>query len=176
MKKLLPIIMLLVGSGAGVGAGIFLRPPPVEQEVSHEEPAEADHKEAKDATKKNDKAHGDEHAGDEPADGMEYIRLPNQFVVPLVAQERVSALVVMSLSVEVVQGYGEDVLDKEPKLRDEILRVLFDHASVGGFNGEFTNTSNLDAVRRNLRKVAQNVMGEDIVNDVLIFEIARQDY
>ena len=26
MKKLLPLILLLVGLGAGVGAGIFLRP------------------------------------------------------------------------------------------------------------------------------------------------------
>ncbi|WP_299779779.1 flagellar basal body-associated protein FliL [uncultured Roseobacter sp.] len=176
MKKLLPIIMLLVGSGAGVGAGIFLRPAPTEEEMaaqaggveaSEEEDAEkaqGDHE---------DKPHGKDG---EPSDGMEYVRLPNQFVVPLVDNERISAMVVMALSVEVATGYGEDVFEKEPKLRDGFLRVLFDHASIGGFDGAFINNENLDVVRRKLKAVAQNVMGQDVANDVLIFEIARQDY
>ncbi|MGC3938131.1 flagellar basal body-associated FliL family protein [Roseobacter sp. EG26] len=173
MKKLLPIVMLLVGSGAGVGAGIFLRPPPEPVDVAVEKEEGAEHE-------KSVEKSADEHeqaASDELAtDGMEYVRLPNQFVIPLVDKERVSALVVMTLSLEVTQGYAEEVLEKEPKLRDEILRVLFDHATVGGFNGEFANTDNLDVVRRNLRKVVQNVLGPEIGHDVLIFEIARQDY
>ncbi|WP_195821140.1 flagellar basal body-associated protein FliL [Roseobacter sp. MH60115] len=176
MKKLLPIIMLLVGSGAGVGAGIFLRPAPVEEETasldpgaeaSEEEPAEKTHDDH------SDKAHA---KPGEAAAGMEYVRLPNQFVVPLVEKERISAMVVMALSVEVVAGYGEDVLEKEPKLRDGFLRVLFDHASIGGFDGAFINNENLDVVRRKLKAVAQQVMGSDVANDVLIFEVARQDY
>lgn len=170
MKKLLPIVMLLVGSGAGVGAGIFLRPTPVADEAVMLESAEAETEEQKDSAT----ADGDDEAS--PTDGMEYVRLPNQFVVPLVEKDRISAMVVMSLSVEVAAGYGEDVFDKEPKLRDGFLRVLFDHASIGGFNGAFINNENLDVVRRKLRDVAKNVMGSEIANDVLIFEVARQDY
>lgn len=176
MKKLLPIIMLLVGSGAGVGAGIFLRPAPVEEELASPEPG-AEASEEKSDKKAHDD-HGDKTHGKEgeAASGMEYVRLPNQFVVPLVEKERISAMVVMALSVEVAAGYGEDVFEKEPKLRDGFLRVLFDHASIGGFDGAFINNENLDVVRRKLKAVAQQVMGSDVANDVLIFEIARQDY
>ncbi|MEP2470938.1 MAG: flagellar basal body-associated protein FliL [Paracoccaceae bacterium] len=170
MKKLLPIFMLLIGSGAGVGAGIFLRPAPVEAELETAEEVE----EVIDAT--DTEAHLDEPDLAEPSEGMEYIRLPNQFVVPLVTDERISALVVMSLSIEVGYGSGEDVIDKEPKLRDGFLRVLFDHASIGGFDGAFINNENLDVIRRKLTDVARSVMGADIARDVLIFEVARQDY
>lgn len=173
MKKLLPIIMLLIGSGAGVGAGIFLRPAPTEGELSA---SAADASEAEEKEPSDEYAEADHSDDGEASPGMEYVRLPNQFVVPLVDKERISAMVVMSLSVEVRAGYGEDVFDKEPKLRDGFLRVLFDHASIGGFDGAFINNENLDVVRRKLRDVAKAVMGKDIANDVLIFEVARQDY
>ncbi|WP_299401203.1 flagellar basal body-associated protein FliL [uncultured Roseobacter sp.] len=170
MKKLLPIIMLLVGSGAGVGAGIFLRPAPVEEAAAYEETE-------KSAEPTKDKeSHSEKHDAEASSEAMEYVRLPNQFVVPLVQEDRISAMVVMALSIEVASGYSEEVFDKEPKLRDEFLRVLFDHASIGGFDGAFINNENLDVVRGNLREVAVGVMGADIANDVLIFEIARQDY
>ncbi len=170
MKKLLPIVMLLVGSGAGVGAGIFLRPAPVQEEAPL---AEAD----AEAPAEETKSEKTEKKSDEgPSEGMEYVRLPNQFVVPLVEDERISALVVMSLSIAVVLGNEENVLELEPKLRDGFLRVLFDHASIGGFDGAFINNENLDVVRGKLRKVAKSVMGADVADDVLIFEVARQDY
>lgn len=174
MKKLLPIVMLLIGSGAGVGAGIFLRPVPVEDKVaSTEAETEATKDYPDDASAEKEMEKPGEGG---PASGMEYVRLPNQFVVPLVENERISALVVMSLSIEVATGNEEDVLDIEPKLRDGFLRVLFDHASIGGFDGAFINNENLDVVRGKLREVAMSVMGSDVANDVLIFEIARQDY
>lgn len=169
MKKLLPIIMLLVGSGAGVGAGIFLRPAPVEVE------AETDEKSAEEIPKEASVSDGAD-TEEISSEGMEYVKLPSQFVVPLVDDNRISAMVVMALSVEVKNGYTETVLEKEPKLRDEFLRVLFDYASIDGFDGAFINNENLDILRGNLREVAKMVMGPDVANDVLIFEIARQDY
>ncbi|MFL4469477.1 hypothetical protein ACERZ8_06195 [Tateyamaria armeniaca] len=42
-------------------------------------------------------------------------------------------------------------------------------------DGEFTNANNLDILRSALREVAQKDMGDQI-SDVLIVEIARQDY
>ncbi|WP_299968605.1 flagellar basal body-associated FliL family protein [uncultured Roseobacter sp.] len=170
MKKLLPIVMLLIGSGAGVGAGIFLRPEPVEEKQALSEEMEAE----QDTQVEKDEGAADETSG--PTAGMEYVRLPNQFVVPLVADDRISALVVMSLSMEVALGSTDTILLAEPKIRDSFLRVLFDHAAIGGFDGAFATTENMDVVRRKLRDIAQSIMGEDIVNDVLIFEVARQDY
>ena len=159
MRLILPILLILIGTGAGVGAGVFLRPPPPEPEKqaegSQEEPQQY---EEADSTVERD-----------------YVKLNNQFVVPVVEQGEVSSLVVMALSVEIEPGYREDIFRREPKLRDSFLQVLFDHANVGGFRGSFTDNNTLDVLRASLREVAIRDAG-DHVKDVLILEIARQDY
>lgn len=147
IKKLLPLLLGLIGLGIGIGAGVFLRHPA-------EEPAEM--------------------AATEPETPPEYVKLNNQFVIPVVEAGQVSALVVLSLSLEVTTGSSETVFDREPKLRDVFLQVLFDHANAGGFRGSFTDASNLVVLRQALKEVAMQVMG-DMVKDVLITDIARQD-
>lgn len=147
MKKLLPLIMGLIGLGIGIGAGVFLRHPPAE-------PAEMTEEEHK-----------------EPP---EYVKLNNQFVIPVVEEGQVSALVVISLSLEVTTGGTDLVFSKEPKLRDVFLQVLFEHANSGGFRGSFTDVSNLVVLRQALKEVAFQVLGE-VVTDVLIVDIGRQD-
>lgn len=160
MKKLLPLILLLVGSGAGVGAGIFLRPAPdpmaepMTEDTVSVAPAKAE---------------------DDADTDHEYVKLNNQFVVPVVDRDQVTALVVLSLSLEVPAGQKDAIYAKEPKLRDSFLQVLFDHANIGGFDGAFTNANNLDVLRGALREIAQKDMGDQIT-DVLIIDIARQDY
>ena len=57
-----------------------------------------------------------------------------------------------------------------------MLQVLCDHANIGGFDGAFTEAKMLNVLRSALREVAQRDLGSDVVNDVLILEIARQDY
>ena len=98
----------------------------------------------------------------------------NQFVVPVVEQGRVAAMVVLSLSLEVDVGNTEAVYTREPKLRDVFLQVLFDHANMGGFSGSFTDGSNLVVLRTTLKEAATLVLGK-VVTDVLITDIARQD-
>jgi len=163
LSKLLPILLLLIGTGAGVGAGVFLRPEPTVEEPKIT--AETQEGETVDPS-------GQE--SEEPLD-REYVKLSNQFVIPVVADARVSALVVMSLSVEVKPGHRDEIFAKEPKLRDSFLQVMFDHANIGGFRGTFTETGNLDILRVGLREIAIRDVGE-IVTDVLILDIARQDY
>ncbi len=153
IRKLLPILLVLLGLGAGLGGGIFLRPPPAE-------PAEAE-KAAEEAVE----------AEKPPPD---YVKLNNQFVVPIVEGGRVASMVVLSLSLEVAPGNAETVYAREPKIRDVFLQVLFDHANTGGFRGSFTDGSNLVLLRRALKEKAVGVLG-DLVTDVLITEIARQD-
>jgi flagellar FliL protein len=60
-------------------------------------------------------------------------------------------------------------------LRDSFLQVLFNHANLGGFEGEFTDSSNLDVLRNSLREIGRRDLGDGI-SDVLIMEVARQDY
>ncbi|WP_299684835.1 flagellar basal body-associated FliL family protein [uncultured Tateyamaria sp.] len=160
IKKLLPLILLFVGAGAGVGAGMFLRPEPAPLVATDgDETAKVETKET-------------EVEG--PSD-REYFKMSNQFVVPVIKEDQVQALVVLSLSVEVPAGQKDAIYSKEPKLRDSFLQVMFDHANIGGFDGAFTNANNLAVLRGALREVAQKDMG-DQVTDVLIVEIARQDY
>lgn len=166
LKKILPLVLLLLGSGVGVGAGMALRPAPevVEEEIVDEKQTAEEGAQEKPP------------GPDGPAPEMDYVKLSNQFVVPIVKDRVVVALVVLALSLEVPLGSKEAVFQREPKLRDSFLQVLFDHANIGGFNGAFTEANNLGVLRNALREVGQKEMGPEMIKDVLILEIARQDY
>lgn len=161
MRKVFPLILALVGLGGGIGAGLFLRP---NAETLTELTGDG-HASAEDPV--GSEAHDE-------STGPEYVKLNNQFVVPVVTDGRVSAMVVLSLSLEVEPGSTEAVYEREPKLRDAFLQVLFDHANVGGFSGSFTDGSNLILLRTSLKEAGGLVLGT-IVRDVLITDIARQD-
>ena len=172
LRKLFPLLLALVGLGGGVAAGLVLRPTAesTDHTADGAEPAASD-------------AHGDASAEDPegsghevvPEDGApEYVKMNNQFVVPVVEEGRVAAMVVLSLSLEMEPGNTEAVYQREPKLRDAFLQVLFDHANTGGFSGSFTDGSNLVVLRTSLKEAAALVLGS-VVNDVLITDIARQD-
>jgi len=161
MGKILPILLAIIGIGAGVGAGLMLKP-----EAEHAELATpcGELPEQKVAAKAEPEA---------PSD-VEYLKLNNQFIVPVVNEARVASMMVIALSVEVPEGRSEEVYSREPKLRDAFLQVFFDHANLGGFTGAFTSSRNLDVLRRALRETAQSHFG-DLIQDVLITDIARQD-
>ncbi len=151
MKKFLPLILGLVGLMAGAGAGWALRPadePPMLATLTSRFAP--------------------------PPAGAETQRLPNQFVVPLLEGGRVRAMVVLSLALEVSAGEGATVLRQEARLRAILLQVLFDYANLGGFEGVFTSGEALLTLRRTLLEAARADLG-DIVHDVLITEILRQD-
>ncbi len=161
LRKLLPILLALVGLGAGLGAGIALKPEPdpdaaVEEVCVPQAMAELDAPEGEEAVT------------------HDYVKMNNQFVVPVVEGGRVTALVILSISLEVKLATGEQVYQREPKLRDGFLQVLFDHANAGGFRGAFTEANNMTVLRHALLEVAQRVLGP-IVSDVLIVDIVRQD-
>jgi hypothetical protein len=157
LSKLFPLIFAAVGAGAGIGAGILLEAGPSK--------APAEHSDAPDAP-------SDTH--EKPAVDTEFIKLNNQFVVPVVLDDRIDSLVVVALSLEVTSGHRETVYALEPKLRDGFLRVLFDHANMGGFHGAFTDPDKLDPLRTALLETARQQLGER-VRAVLIVDIARQD-
>lgn len=161
MGKLLPILLALVGIAGGGAAGFFLRPAPepVVKEMGKDGEA------------------GDEvKASKKPSESAEpaFVKLNNQFVVPVVSGDDVSALVVLSLTLETSPDYTAILYGLEPKIRDIALRELFNHAYAGGFDGHFTAPDKLDRLRNRLVK-AVNVVASDTVTDVLIIDIIRQD-
>jgi hypothetical protein len=157
LRKLLPVLMALIGVGAGIGGALALRGAP--GEVA------------------NPCGEVPDHAGtpDKPAElHRDYLKLSNQFVVPVVAEGKTKGLVVISLSLEIEPGTTEAIYEREPKLQDAFLRVMFDHANSGGFDGEFTANGNMAPLRSGLLQAARLILGP-IVSDVLIVSIIRQD-
>lgn len=147
MKPILvPLLIGVLGLPLGAGAGYFLRP----------------------ATAPEDKP------AEESAAPREYVELSNQFVVPILVEGVVAGLVVLSLSLEVEQGQTAAVFQHEPKLRDVFLQAMFAHANAGGFRGSFTDSAALAPLRQALFEAASGVL-PDIVTDVLINDIVRQD-
>ncbi len=176
MKLLIPIVMLLAGVCGGVGAGLVLRPAAEPSASAPTASAGNDAGEGVPSESSDSHSRSDSHAGTGTGDasGLEYIKLNNQFVVPIVTKDSVDAVIVMSLSLEVAAGESEIVYMREPKLRDAFLRVLFDHANMGGFDGAFTERSTLDVLRKGLLSVARDTLGH-IVTAILITDIARQN-
>lgn len=140
---------------------MFLKPEP---EACSEEPCE----EASDSTASQETAGGEDA---EP----NYVRMKSQFVVPVVKDDKVQSMVVLDLSLEVAPGTEEAVYAREPKVRDAFLRVLFDHAHIGGFDGTFTESGRLSVLRVALLESARSVVGPN-VSDILITDIARQEF
>lgn len=171
IKKLLPIVLILIFGGAGVAAGLMLKPDP--KEALAEMGPCGDDPNAHDSDTKEAKS---EKASAPPAEDLtfEYVKLNNQFIVPVIKGDLVSSVAIVALSLEVKTGTKDQVYLVEPKLRDVFLQSLFDHASLGGFDGAFATTENLIRMRRSLKESAVAVLG-DIVNDVLVTDIARQD-
>jgi len=171
MALVVPIFLAVLGLAAGIGAGLMLRPG-IGVETVEKDPATEATEEKEADTKKEDDAAEDKSA-DENAE-YDYLKMNNQFVIPVVSGERVAALVVMSLTLEVPAGQTAAVYEREPKLRDAFLQVMFDHANAGGFEGAFTSSGRLKSLRRALLEAAQSIAGA-LISDVLLLDIVRQD-
>lgn len=192
MKLLLPILLAIFGLVGGAAAGWLMKPPPPPEAGACAAPAEggdaADHAEAEAAGPPGeegaaaedcpppgaDEAAKAEEDHADPATDSVFFEFGRQFIVPVVSDEKVAALMVLTLSVEADPGTANAVYAREPKLRDALLRVLFDHAATGGFLGDFTDKRVMRDLRDNLRAAARRVAG-DIVRDVLVIDINRQD-
>jgi len=162
MAKILILVLILMGAAGGIGAGLVLRPTPIET-------TEAD---TCVDTDPNMPVVPSEPAPE--ATNTAFVKLNNQFVVPVVEGDRIASLVVLSLSLEVSEGFQETVFSQEPKLRDAFLQVMFDHANTGGFDGAFTSSGKMDNLRSALQEAAKKLLGEQLVG-VLIVDVVRQD-
>jgi hypothetical protein len=160
MGVVLPVLLVIIGFGVGAGAGFALRPASSEPEMS--------------AEKSDEDLSGAGVDTDPSEQELSYVKINNQFVVPVIKHDRVSALVVLSLSLEAPAADTSGIYDREPKLRDAFLQVLFDHAYLGGFDGVYTASPAMDTLRRSLLASARKVAGANI-SDVLITDIVRQD-
>lgn len=168
---LLPLILGLVGLGAGVGAGMMLKPVP----EPAPEAAEGEDSNSEDGDyAEDDDYEADKEDGEEEGSDSEFARMSSQFIVPVIEDDEVAAMVVLSMTIEVDVGGTTVVFQREPRLRDSFLRVLFDHANIGGFDAGFTQSGTLEILRKALKEAAQKSLGP-IVREILIVDILRQE-
>lgn len=181
MKKLVPVLIALVGLGVGTGAGVALRP----QAEDHASVC---------AVSVEDDGHPTAGAADPPcptgdpfadtsagADSGEkphltYIPIEKPFVVPIFAGERTVAMVVLSVSIAAEGETGANEVEAvQPRLRDSFLKVMFRHANSGGFDGSYTSGRKIEDLKSALLLAAREVVRAAPVDEVLITGIARQD-
>lgn len=160
MLKLLPLLSLVVGLAAGAGAAISLGPS----------------EDSEGGTDTVENAEGEapvEAPATEEAD-LEIVKLPSQFVVPVITDQRVRAMVVLSVALEVEPAMADEVRTMEPKLRDVFLSELFGLAAMDGFKDTLITRTTLELVKETLSRKAQEVLKEPTVT-VLITDMTRQD-
>ncbi|NVO25970.1 flagellar basal body-associated FliL family protein [Donghicola sp. C2-DW-16] len=156
MKILIPVMLAVLGAGAGAGAGYLVPLDPSHLPLAHATEGETAIEML------------DNHT--EPT---KIVKLSNQFIIPVIEDDGESALVIMSLSLEVTVEKSQSVFDLEPRLRDGIMKVLFDHSSHGGFSGRYYSEDKMAVLRKYLLQSAQDIMGGG-VQGVLITDLVRQ--
>ena len=156
MKIILPVLIVALCAGVGFGAGKFLKPA---EDVEAEQDQEEETVEMEE---------------EEPIGPVEFLDMPNQFVIPIIKDGDVTSIAVLSLGLEVAEGTIASVNSLRPKLRDTFLQILFNFGNNGGFDGNFTEFYHVEALKQELLRNAHVISGPNVV-DVLILDYLRQD-
>ncbi|SFG95604.1 Flagellar basal body-associated protein FliL [Palleronia marisminoris] len=171
MTKFLPLLLALLGLGGGAGAGYVLRPSPEVAQASM--PCGDPGAEAEGADADKEGCVASSGPAEEPVGEGVFVRFDQNFVIPLIANGEVAAMVVMNLTLEVDPGIDARVLEREPRIRDRFLRVMLDHAGAGGFDGVFTSNGRMDRLKTALIETANREIGPGL-RDVLILDLNKQ--
>lgn len=164
IKKLLPFLALAAGLASGGTAAVF---------VTRDNSETADAALDGEPTTHNAQPTAAALAQQAP-ESFEIVKMPSQFVVPVITDTRVRAMVILNVALEVETGSGDQVRALEPKLRDEFLAELFGLAAHDGFKDDLITRQTLEIVKHALTERSKEVLKLPFVN-VLITDMARQD-
>ncbi|WP_298947848.1 hypothetical protein [uncultured Paracoccus sp.] len=178
MKKLIPLLAIVIAAIGGLFGGEMLRPQEgaADQPPSEGEPQGTNAQDgAPEAAEADHRAKGSAKTGAPQGEATTaYFRFPSQFFVPVMHGDRLDGVMVMTLTVEMPVAQQEAIFKQEFRLRDAFLRTLLIQANTGGFDGNYTIEPRMRRLRESLMKTAAEVTG-GVVLDVLIEDIARQD-
>lgn len=175
-KALLFALLAFLSAAGGLGAAIATAPAPDSAGGAHASDDAHEDAHAHEADTPESAAHDDHDQGhDGHGDAASYIKLPNQFIVPVVRDGVVSAMAVLSLGVETPESHQPEVLSMRPKLTDAFLTALFEHSNAGGFDGDFTSQNARSLLKSHLLTAAHETAGE-YVTDILLLELNLQSF
>ena len=165
MKKILPILLVLLGIAGGGAAGVLLKPAP--------EPESEEAKAAK-AEKATEEEASNDAAEDGPPLDRAYVKVGKQTIIPILDGGETRALMLFELAVDVPAASANVVHEMEPRLRDAFLKELFQMSYTGAFLTNFTDDRVIEELRRNLTRAAREQIGDD-AREVLILDVMRQE-
>ncbi|WOI52687.1 flagellar basal body-associated FliL family protein [Parvularcula sp. LCG005] len=168
MKKILPILVLLIAiSGAGFAA-MTLRGG--SSDAAPE--AAATKGSVAEVSGEGDDGHG---GGEGGGDTVAYFGFQRNFIVPVMRNDEVGSLVMISLQIEINDAAEIDRMRaREPRLRDTFMMTLMGLSHDGYFAGDITEPEVYSEIRNRLNETSHALL-EDKGGDVLIVDFARQD-
>lgn len=188
MKKIILLIVPLLAFIAGALGGDMLqagKKADAEHAASEEghdaaeaaepEPSHAETTGGHDAAPA-ESGHGESGHGETAGEGqLDWFKFPSQFFVPILRNGSPTAIMVLTLSVEMPASARPRIEAQEHRLRDALLNALLIEANTGGFDGNFTADPAQQRLRTALLAAAQAAAGKDDVQRILIEDIGRQE-
>jgi len=182
MKKLLPVIIAVIGLVGGLAGGTMMKPAAIAADA-HTSGAESDAHGA-DAHAKANAGHGEKATADhggghakstKGGNGSDYIYvgLEKPFFAPVLRNNNKHTLVRLDIHLEVPPELEDQVAKHEPKLRDSFLRAVMNFAHEGGFS-RVHGSDGFDVLSDDLLLGARSVIGNG-VRAVLIGEILTRE-
>jgi len=131
--------------------------------------------------KKKSGGHGEESSGGHGDEGgygnsgeTDFIKFKRQFVVPVLKDDAVEALILINLGLEVPANERDNMFRLEPRFRDAFIRELLQLSDDGYFDQELTSPDTYEVLRETLARAAGDI-SEGGVKDILILDLSRQD-
>ncbi|MEL6317614.1 MAG: flagellar basal body-associated FliL family protein [Pseudomonadota bacterium] len=177
MKKLLPVILPILGIVAGGGVGYVLKPEPEIAPLDAEamlETGDAQSKAAEKAANHQD-AFGDAAAPEPAAVDSIYHPLSRKVIVPYRRPDGANAFVLLDLNLELSPENPGLAETHEPRLMDAFLRTVVSFTTTGAFDDPSQASALLRDLNAELLKSAQAVLGGGVVRNVLIVNLVTQE-
>lgn len=173
LNKILPILITLIAVGGAGFAALQIKGAPQrpEKEVSHEgghdgggEHGGGDHGEGG--------VHKVEAA--EPKNQLGYLDFQRNFIIPVVGENRVDALILLTFSIEMDASKIEEARTREPRIRDAFMKTLLTLSHEGVLSQDITDPDVYTIIQERLLATAKSIVDED-VESILLVDFARQD-
>ena len=152
MKNIIFAAILLIVLGAGGAGAYFYFGKPANASIGESD----EHHAAKDA----------KTAGHEDKSHHEYVEL-DPLILPIIDQSGVTQVISMVVVIEVADAHDAEIVKKnQPRLKDAYIQEMYgtlnSHAALSD------GVVQVNMIKERLKKISLNLMGGDVITDVLL--------